>query len=51
MIVGLSSQRIARQLGTGVKAVDVHRARIKAKTDAESLGGLVRDVLFHQVSV
>lgn len=51
VIDGLPSQQIARQLGTTVKTVDVHRARIKAKTDADSLGALVRDVLRHQVSV
>lgn len=51
VIDGLPSQLIARRLGTSVKTVDVHRARIKAKTDAESLGALVRDVLLHQVTV
>ena len=51
VIDGLPSQVIARQLGTSVKTIDVHRARIKAKTGAESLGALVRDVLLHQVTV
>ncbi|MEV4645519.1 response regulator [Saccharopolyspora sp. NPDC049357] len=51
VIEGVSSQLIARQLGTSVKTVDVHRARIKAKTEADSLGALVRDVLLHRVSV
>ncbi|MFJ8914446.1 response regulator transcription factor [Amycolatopsis sp. NPDC102389] len=51
VIDGLPSQLIARQLGTSVKTVDVHRARIKAKTEADSLGTLVRDVLQHQVTV
>jgi RNA polymerase sigma factor (sigma-70 family) len=51
VIDGLPSQVIARQLGTSVKTVDVHRARVKAKTGAESLGALVRDVLLHQVTV
>ena len=46
---GLSSQLIARRLGTSVKTVDVHRARIKAKTGCDSLGVLVRDVLTHRV--
>lgn len=50
VIDGLPSQVIARRLGTSVKTVDVHRARIKAKTEAESLGALVRDVLLHQVT-
>ncbi|MFI9837286.1 response regulator transcription factor [Nonomuraea sp. NPDC051941] len=45
VVDGLPSQLIARRLGTSVKTVDVHRARIKAKTGADSLGALVRDVL------
>lgn len=49
VVDGMSSQLIARNLGTSVKTVDVHRARIKAKTEAESLGTLVRDVLQHNV--
>jgi two-component system, LuxR family, response regulator FixJ len=51
VVDGLPSQVIARRLGTSVKTVDVHRARIKAKTDADSLGALVRDVLLHRVPV
>jgi two-component system response regulator FixJ len=51
VIDGLPSQVIARRLGTSIKTVDVHRARIKAKTDAESLGALVRGVLSHGISV
>ena len=51
VVEGQSSRNIARELGTSVKTVDVHRARIKAKTHAESLGTLVRDVLQHQVQV
>jgi two-component system response regulator FixJ len=51
VIDGLPSQVIARRLGTSVKTVDVHRARIKAKTAAESLGALVRDILLHRVTV
>lgn len=51
VVDGLPSQLIARKLGTSVKTVDVHRARIKSKTGAESLGALVRDVLQHQVAV
>lgn len=49
VIDGLPSQHIARELGLSVKTVDVHRARIKARTGADSLGTLVRDVLQHQV--
>ncbi|GAB3473413.1 response regulator transcription factor [Nocardiopsis coralliicola] len=51
VIDGLPSQHIARRLGTSVKTVDVHRARIKAKTGADSLGMLVRDVLVHRIDV
>ncbi|MCT2582011.1 response regulator transcription factor [Actinophytocola gossypii] len=51
VVDGLPSQHIARELGASVKTIDVHRARIKAKTGADSLGALVRDVLVHQVTV
>jgi FixJ family two-component response regulator len=51
VIDGLPSQRIARRLGTSVKTIDVHRARIRAKTGAESLGALVRDILLYRVTV
>lgn len=51
VIDGLPSQVIARTLGTSVKTIDVHRARIKAKTDADSLGALVRDILVHRIAV
>jgi two-component system, LuxR family, response regulator FixJ len=49
VVDGQPSQLIARRLGTSVKTVDVHRARIKAKTGAESLGALVRDVLQYRI--
>jgi two-component system, LuxR family, response regulator FixJ len=49
VIDGMPSQNIARKLGTSVKTIDVHRARIKAKTHAESISTLVRDVLTHKV--
>lgn len=45
VIEGLPSQNIARRLAVSVKTVDVHRARIKGKTDAESISTLVRDIL------
>ena len=48
---GTPSQQIARQLGASVKTIDVHRARIKAKTGAESLGALVHDVLHHHLDI
>lgn len=51
VIEGLPSQVIARRLGASIKTIDVHRARIKAKTEAESLGSLVRDILLHRFSV
>jgi len=51
VIEGLPSQNIARKLGTSVKTVDVHRARIKSKTEADSIATLVRDVLLNDVSV
>jgi two-component system, LuxR family, response regulator FixJ len=51
VVDGQPSQLIARQLGASVRTIDVHRARIKAKTDAESLGTLVRDILLHRVTV
>jgi two-component system, LuxR family, response regulator FixJ len=51
VIDGLPSQNIARKLGTSVKTIDVHRARIKAKTQAESISTLVRDVLMHRIDI
>jgi FixJ family two-component response regulator len=51
LIDGLPSQRIARLLGASVKTIDVHRARIRSKTGADSLGALVRDILHHHVDV
>ncbi|MGC7098185.1 response regulator transcription factor [Amycolatopsis lurida] len=51
VIEGLPSQVIARRLGASIKTIDVHRARIKAKTEAESLGALVRDILLHRFTV
>lgn len=51
VIDGLPSQVVARRLGTSVKTVDVHRARIKAKTGSDSLGELIRDILVNDVEV
>jgi RNA polymerase sigma factor (sigma-70 family) len=51
VIEGLPSQNIARKLGTSVKTVDVHRTRIKAKTGADSIATLVRDILQHNVTI
>ncbi|WP_433872520.1 response regulator transcription factor [Saccharopolyspora sp. CA-218241] len=51
VIEGMASQAVARRLGTSVKTIDVHRARIKAKTGADSLAALMRDVLTHRIEV
>lgn len=51
VVEGYPSQNIARRLGMSVKTVDVHRARIKAKTDADSISTLVRDILRFDVRV
>ncbi|RLY95099.1 DNA-binding response regulator [Kocuria tytonicola] len=51
VVEGLPSQNIARKLGMSVKTVDVHRARIKSKTDADSINTLVRDVLRYGIDV
>ena len=51
VVDGQPSQVIATQLGASVKTIDVHRARIKAKTEAESLATLVRDILRHGVDL
>ncbi|WP_111510116.1 response regulator transcription factor [Mycobacterium kyogaense] len=51
VVEGLPSQNIARKLGMSVKTVDVHRARIKSKTEADSISTLVRDILRYDVSV
>lgn len=49
LVEGLSSRVIARELGASAKTIDVHRARIKAKSEAESLAALVRDILVLKV--
>ncbi|WP_238422996.1 response regulator transcription factor [Gordonia sp. 'Campus'] len=51
VVEGLPSQNIARRLDMSVKTVDVHRARIKSKTDADSISTLVRDILRFGVEV
>lgn len=51
VIDGRPSQAIASSLGTSIKTVDVHRAHIRAKTGAESLGELVRDILQNDVVI
>ncbi|MFD3589836.1 response regulator transcription factor [Streptomyces sp. NPDC058683] len=42
---GASNKQIAGRLGISAKTVDVHRARIREKTGAESVPALVLDVL------
>ncbi|WP_329140421.1 response regulator transcription factor [Streptomyces sp. NBC_00670] len=44
-VEGVSNKQIASRLGISTKTVDVHRARIREKTGAESIPVLVRDVL------
>ncbi|MDW6063227.1 LuxR C-terminal-related transcriptional regulator [Streptomyces sp. FXJ1.4098] len=45
VMAGRPSKSIARELDISVKTVDVHRARIREKTAAESLGALIGDML------
>ncbi len=51
VVDGLPSQHIAQRLGASVKTIDVHRARLRAKTGAESLAVLTRDILTAGVEV
>ncbi|WP_217567276.1 response regulator transcription factor [Streptomyces sp. GbtcB7] len=44
-VEGAANKQIAGRLGISVKTVDVHRARIREKTGAETIAALVRDVL------
>ncbi|MFG3289123.1 response regulator transcription factor [Streptomyces sp. NPDC048179] len=44
-VEGMPNKQIAGRLGVSVKTVDVHRARIREKTGAESIAALTRDVL------
>lgn len=44
-VEGVPNKQIAGRLGISAKTVDVHRARIREKTGAESIATLVRDVL------
>ncbi|WP_327346990.1 response regulator transcription factor [Streptomyces europaeiscabiei] len=45
VVAGLPSKAIAGQLGISLKTVDAHRARIREKTGAATLGELVGDLL------
>ncbi|MGW7689371.1 response regulator transcription factor [Streptomyces asiaticus] len=42
---GVPNKRIATRLGISAKTVDVHRARIREKTGAETIAALVHDIL------
>ncbi|MBL1111485.1 response regulator transcription factor [Streptomyces sp. 110] len=42
---GVPNKRIATRLGISAKTVDVHRARIREKTGAETIATLVHDIL------
>lgn len=44
-VEGVPNKQIAGRLGISAKTVDVHRARIREKTGADSIATLVRDVL------
>ncbi|MCX4831053.1 response regulator [Streptomyces sp. NBC_00006] len=45
VVEGIPSKVIARQLGISLKTVDAHRARIREKTDADTLGALIGDMM------
>lgn len=51
VVEGLPSQQIARRLGVHVKTVDVHRGRIKSRTDSDSINTLVRDLLRYDIPI
>ncbi|KOG87397.1 LuxR family transcriptional regulator [Streptomyces varsoviensis] len=45
VIAGEPSKLIARGLGISLKTVDAHRARIREKTSADTLGALIGDMM------
>ncbi len=45
VVTGRPNRRIAEDLGLSQKTVEIHRARVMAKMEADSLAELVRDVL------
>ncbi|MFF9478546.1 response regulator transcription factor [Streptomyces sp. NPDC014733] len=45
VIAGEPSKTIARRLGISLKTVDTHRARIRQKTSADTLGSLIGDMM------
>lgn len=54
VIAGVPSKLIAKMLGISLKTVDAHRARIREKTAADTLGALIGDMMrcgLHQSEV
>ncbi|MEU6657652.1 response regulator [Streptomyces sp. NPDC046821] len=54
VIAGVPSKVIAKRLGISLKTVDAHRARIREKTAADTLGSLIGDMMrcgLHQSEV
>ncbi|MFF1568067.1 response regulator transcription factor [Streptomyces sp. NPDC058293] len=45
VVAGVPSKVIARHLGISLKTVDAHRARIREKTEADTLGSLIGDMM------
>ncbi len=45
VVAGEPSKLIARRLGISLKTVDAHRARIREKTSADTLGALIGDMM------
>jgi DNA-binding NarL/FixJ family response regulator len=48
LVEGKASKMIAYLLGTSTRTIDVHRARVMEKMEADSLADLVRAVLEHR---
>ncbi len=50
VVVGKTNKEVARALGTSPRTIDVHRARVLQKLDADSVADLVRLVLAARAS-
>jgi two-component system response regulator FixJ len=50
LVAGKSNKEIARELGTSPRTIDVHRARVFRKLDADNLPELVQLVLAARIS-
>ena len=48
LVAGKASKMIAYLLGASTRTIDVHRARVMEKMEADSLADLVRSVLEHR---